>query len=263
MTATATAALPAGRVAHPAAEGLRTGPTLVLFAAFVLGFLVALRLDSAAGAELHLAVGIGTWAFLLGALTLQSPRVRVQVAILVIIATTLEVVGSLVWGAYRYRLGDLPLFVPAGHGIFYLVALRTAALPWILRRQRGIVWTVSLAATAYMVWGLLRPPLPDLLGFVTWAILIRFMARGRAPLLYAVSFVLTMALELYGTSLGVWTWAPLLPGLWLPAGNPPTGVGAGYCVMDALTRRTVATFRRYRRTPPPPLAEPAGPVTTG
>lgn len=242
---------------------MTTKGTLILFAAFVAGFLVALRVDSTATAAVHLAVGLGTWAFLLAALALQPPAVRGQVAILVAIATALEVVGSLVWGAYRYRLGDLPLFVPAGHGIFYLVALRTAALPWLERHRRAIVIAVTLGATAYMVWGLLRPPLPDLLGFVTWAIFVRFMIRGRAPLLYAVSFVLTMALELYGTSLGVWTWAPLLPGLWLPAGNPPTGVGAGYCAMDALTRRTVATIRRYRRAPLALLPEPAGMGPTG
>ena len=259
MSAAADALHP-GRAPSRSAEDRPTRSTLILFAAFVVGFLVALRVDSTATPELHLAVGIGTWAFLLIALVLQSPAVRVQVAILIAIATTLEVVGSLIWGAYRYRLGDLPLFVPAGHGIFYLVALRTAALPWIVRHQRVIVWTISLAATAYMVWGLVRPPLPDLLGFVTWAIFVRFMARGRAPLLYAVSFVLTMALEFYGTSLAVWTWAPLLPGLWLPAGNPPTGVGAGYCVMDALTRRTVATIRRYRSgaVQRPEAADPVG-----
>lgn len=241
---------------------MTTRGTLVLFAAFVAGFLVALRVDSTATPAVHLGVGVATWMFLAVALALQSAAVRAQVAILIVIATTLEIVGSLVWGAYRYRLGDLPLFVPAGHGIFYLVALRTAGLPWLERRRRAIIATVAAAATAYMIWGLLRPPLPDLLGFVTWAIFLRFVVRGRAPLLYAVSFVLTMALELYGTSLGVWAWAPVLPGLWLPAGNPPTGVGAGYCVMDALTRRTVATIRRYRRAPLPPLPEPAGPLHT-
>ncbi|MSQ37794.1 MAG: hypothetical protein EXR61_05725 [Chloroflexi bacterium] len=65
------------------------------------------------------------------------------------------------------------------------------------------------------------------------------MLRGRHPLLYAVSFLLTTALELYGTSLGVWAWAPVLPGLMLPAGNPPAGIDAGYCAMDGLTRRIV------------------------
>lgn len=252
-----------GAVTTGATTRVTTRGTLILFGAFVAAFLVALRVDSTATAEVHLAVGIGTWAFLLVALALQPRAVRLQVAILMVIATTLEIVGSIVWGAYRYRLGDLPLFVPAGHGIFYLVALRTAALPWLEQHRRAIVTAVTLGATAYMVWGLLRPPLPDLLGFVTWAIFLRFVVRGRAPLLYAVSFVLTMGLELYGTSLAVWTWAPLLPGLWLPAGNPPTGVGAGYCAMDALTRRTVATIRRHRRTAAFPRSDPVGSLPAG
>jgi len=165
----------------------------------------------------------------------------------VCVATALEIIGSLVWGAYRYRLGNLPLFVPAGHGLFYLAALRTASLPLLQRHARRIVIAVTGTATAYMVWGLLRPPLPDLLGFVTWAVFIRFIVRGRFPLLYAVSFVLTMGLELYGTGWGIWRWSPVLPGLLLPAGNPPTGIGAGYAAMDGLTRRIVGRIARLRR----------------
>ena len=73
-------------------------------------------------------------------------------------------------------------------------------------------------------------------------------------LLYAVSFVMTTALELYGTGLGIWTWSPVLPVLMLPAGNPPTGIGAGYAAMDALTRRIIARIERGRA--PRRLAEP-------
>jgi hypothetical protein len=32
----------------------------------------------------------------------------------------------------------------------------------------------------------------------------------------------------------------------LPAGNPPTGIGAGYAAMDALTRRIVGRIQRSR-----------------
>jgi hypothetical protein len=131
-----------------------------------------------------------------------------------------------------------------------LAALRAASLPLLQRHARRIVVGVTLAATAYMVWGLLRPPLPDLLGFVTWAVFIRFIVRGRYPLLYAVSFVLTLALELYGTGWGIWRWAPVLPGLLLPAGNPPTGIGAGYAAMDGLTRRIVGRIARGRSMAP-------------
>jgi hypothetical protein len=221
------------------------------FAAFVA---IALPLDRATSMLEQSALGLTAWVFLAIALRLQQPAVRVQVAALVVLATLLEIIGSIVWGAYRYRLENLPLYVPAGHGLFYLAALRVASLPLLERHARRIVVAVTAGATLWMLYGLARPPLPDLLGFVTWAIFIRFIVRGRYPLLYAVSFAMTTALELYGTGLGIWRWAPLLPGLMLPAGNPPTGIGAGYAAMDALTRRIVARLRA-RPSKEPELAE--------
>jgi len=212
-----------------------------LFAAFVA---VALPLDRATSAIEQSVLGLTAWAFLLIALRLQPPAVRLQVATLVVLATLLEIIGSIVWGAYRYRLENLPLYVPAGHGLFYLAALRVASLPLLERHARSVVIGVTGGATIWMLYGLARPPLPDLLGLVTWAVFIRFIVRGRYPLLYAVSFAMTTALELYGTGLGIWRWAPVLPGLILPAGNPPTGIGAGYAAMDALTRRIVGWLRR-------------------
>jgi hypothetical protein len=211
---------------------------------------VALPLDRTTSSLEQSALGLIAWVFLAIALWLQPPAVRIQVAALVVLATLLEIVGSIVWGAYRYRLGNLPLYVPAGHGLFYLAALRVASLPVLERHARRIVIAVTAGATLWMLYGLARPPLPDLLGFVTWAIFIRFIVRGRYPLLYAVSFAMTTALELYGTGLGIWRWAPVLPGLMLPAGNPPTGIGAGYAAMDALTRRIVGRLRRPHAVAP-------------
>ena len=186
--------------------------SLAFVGAFTAYWLLGLPLDSAGSASQQLLLSLSAWVFFAVVLALQSPAVRVQVITLVCVATVLEIVASIVWGAYRYRLGNLPLFVPAGHGLFYLAALRTASLPLLQRHARRIVVTVTAAATLYMLWGLVRPPLPDLLGFVTWAVFIRFIVRGRFPLLYAVSFVLTMALELYGTGWGIWRWSPVLPG---------------------------------------------------
>jgi len=215
----------------------------IAFAAFVA---VALPLDRATSVLEQSALGLTAWVFLAIALRLQPAAVRMQIAILVALATVLEIIGSIVWGAYRYRLENLPLYVPAGHGLFYLAALRVASLPLLERHARRIVMSVTAGATLWMLYGLARPPLPDLLGFVTWAVFIRFIVRGRFPLLYAVSFAMTTALELYGTGLGIWRWAPVLPGLMLPAGNPPTGIGAGYAAMDALTRRIVGRVRARR-----------------
>ena len=220
--------------------------TLLFAGAFTAFWLVALPLDGHTDALQQIALGLVAWLFLGIALYLQPPAIRLQVAVLVALATFLEVIGSIVWGAYHYRLDNLPLYVPAGHGLFYLSALRVASLPLLERHARTIVIAVTAVATGWMVRGLVAGPLPDLLGFVTWAIFIRFIVRGRYPLLYAVSFVMTMGLEFYGTGLGIWKWSPVLPVLMLPAGNPPTGIGAGYCAMDALTRRIVGRIRRAR-----------------
>ena len=229
--------------------------SIALVIAFTAYWLVALPLDSVSTMDQQLLLSLSAWAFLAIALALQTRAVRVQVITLVCVATVLEVIGSIVWGAYRYRLGNLPLFVPAGHGLFYLAALRTASLPLLQRHARSVVIAVTAGATLYMLWGLVRPPLPDLLGFVTWAVFIRFIARGRFPLLYAVSFVLTLGLELYGTGWGIWRWSPVLPGLLLPAGNPPTGIGAGYAAMDGLTRRIVGRIERARTKTAPAIEE--------
>ena len=233
--------------------------TVFLLISFVVFAGLALQIDRHTTLGEQLVVSAYAWAFLAVALWFQPPATQVQVTVLVVVATALECIGSLVWGAYTYRLGNLPLYVPAGHGIFYLCAMRTASMPILERHARTIVKAVAAGATVWMLYGLIARPLPDLLGFVTWAVFIRFIVRGRYPLLYSVSFAMTTALELYGTGLGIWTWSPVLPVLMLPAGNPPTGIGAGYAAMDALTRRIVARIERRSREPA--IAETPSSVT--
>jgi len=235
--------------------------SLALILSFVVFVAIALPLDRSSTPSQQLALSLLAWAFLGVALALQPGAIRIQIVALVAVATVLECVGSLLWGAYTYRLGNLPLYVPAGHGLFYLSALRAASLPLLRRHARAIVIAVTGGASAWMLYGLIARPLPDLLGFVTWAIFIRFIVRGRYPLLYAISFAMTTALELYGTGLGIWRWSPVLPVLMLPAGNPPTGIGAGYAAMDALTRRIVARIERARH-PEPAVVEAASPISS-
>src|SRR5438132_4010032 len=165
-----------------------TRGTIGLLVAFVAFIGVGLPLDRDIDAVQQTVVGLSAWLFLAIALALQPRDLRVQVLVLVGVATILEVIGSIVWGAYRYRLDNLPIYVPAAHGLFYLSALRAASLPIVQRHQHGIVIAVTIGATAYMLRNLVAFALPDLLGFVTWAIFIRFVVRGRAPALYAVSF---------------------------------------------------------------------------
>src|SRR4249919_3250031 len=97
-----------------------------------LGFPVAVAVITAAGLGLdHFAdrrfqnlLGLGAAAVLVLALRSFTPQERAQTVCLVLVGGCLEVVGSIIWGLYRYRLGNLPLFVPPGHGLVYLTGLR-------------------------------------------------------------------------------------------------------------------------------------------
>jgi hypothetical protein len=73
---------------------------------------------------------------------------------------------------------------------------------------------------------------PDLLGALCAAPLIYVLVRGRAPTLYAGVFLMVAFLELYGTAIGSWTWAELVPGTPVPAGNPPSGIAGAYVLFD-------------------------------
>jgi len=99
---------------------LTTRGSLALVFSFVVFVAIALPLDRSSTAAQQFTLSLLAWAFLAIALVLQPPAVRVQVVALVVVATVLECIGSLIWGAYTYRLDNLPLYVPAGHGLFYL-----------------------------------------------------------------------------------------------------------------------------------------------
>ena len=68
--------------------------------------------------------------------------------------------------------------------------------------------------------------------------------------LYATMFVLSLAMELYGTWIGNWAWAPRVPWLGLATINPPIAAGAFYCVLDLLvvmaTGKNALSLRRVR-----------------
>ena len=53
-------------------------------------------------------------------------------------------------------------------------------------------------------------------------------------MVYLAAFFITTWLELIGTAMGTWAWAPIDPVLSLPQGNPPSGVAAWYCLVDAV-----------------------------
>lgn len=214
----------------------RSQATIILAAVFGVYIALALYIDIGTNAAQQLVISATTWLFLALALGYSPREERLQVFVMIIVATIFECLCSLVWGVYVYRLDNLPFYVPPGHGLFYLMAIRLAELSRITRYGRWIVRGVVYGGIVHFIGNLLVFPQPDLLGLLNALIFLPFVMGKRYAHLYAVSFCLTMALEFYGTSLGNWAWMPAIPYVGISAANPPAFIGVGYCVMDAITR---------------------------
>ena len=211
-----------------------------------------LALDHYASYPEQLALGALTWAVLAAALTRVPAARRAQAIGVVIFATIGEVVGSLIWGVYTYRLHNLPLFVPPAHGLVYLTGLALATA--LARHGRVLVGVAAAAAATWGLLGLTVLPRRDVAGAVGVPLLLLFLWRGRNRAIYAAVFLVVASLELYGTAIGTWRWAPELPGLGIPDGNPPSGVASGYVWFDVMALLTAPVAlawlkRRASRTP--------------
>jgi hypothetical protein len=191
---------------------------------------VLLAIDTQVGLNVQLVLGAVTWLVLLAAIWPLVTIMRAQVIGVILFATVAEVIGSLIWGVYRYRLHNLPLFIPPAHGLVYLSGVALAAV--IPARP-----LVAIAAVGSIGWGLAGItvlPRLDIAGALCVPLLIAFLWRSRFRTAYAGVFVVVAALELYGTSIGVWRWASALPGLGIAQGNPPSGVASGYVWFDVM-----------------------------
>jgi hypothetical protein len=243
-----------GNAKHPLSAPL---PFAGMVLCVIAGFLA---LDHFANADEQLLLGAATWLILIASCVPLSREDRARALLVVVVATCAEVLGSIVLGAYTYRLENLPAFVPPGHGLVYLAGLRISQSEPVRRHARLFVGAVIAIVAAWGAAGLVLLGRTDALGALTGALLIYVLLRGRTSTLYAGVFLMVAFLEIYGTSIGAWHWAATAPDTPLPAGNPPSGIASIYVLFDisaiALAPRVLAAIDGLRRLPP--LARFAG-----
>lgn len=190
---------------------------------------------------------LGTCAFviLFVSTRFSPPSERRQVWTMVAVATCIEIWSSLIWGVYRYRFDNVPLFVPWGHGLVYLFALRAGRTPLMLRHGAAAARLALAAASLWALYGLTVEPIAfgrlDVLGALFWPVFVLFMRTSSAPV-FAAAFLATSILELIGTHLGNWTWQVYAPISHIPSGNPPSVISAGYCLMDFMAIQIAASL---------------------
>jgi hypothetical protein len=202
-------------------------------AAAIAAYLAALlAVDTQVTLHEQFALGALTWLVLVAVLRTLPVERRAQSVVVVCAATVAEVTGSILWGVYTYRLHNLPTFVPPAHGLVFVAGV---SLSQTLRRHAHVlVGFAALAAAAWGIAGLTVLSRTDAAGALGVPLLLAFLWRSRTRAAYAGVFVMVAALELYGTAIGTWRWAPALPGLGIPDGNPPSGVASGYVWFDVM-----------------------------
>lgn len=212
---------------------------------------VMLGVDQFVGLRGQLALGVLAFAILVAVCTRLAPELRLQAGLIVAVATCGEVMASLVWGLYTYRLENVPLFVPPGHALVYLGGLAVAHA--FAGRERLLTNAALVGVCAWAFAGVTVLPRTDWSGSAAAVAFALVLARRPRAHLYAGVFVVVAFLELYGTAIGTWAWAVEVPTLGVPQGNPPSGAAIGYVLMEATAVRIAwwgAGFVRAWRAAP-------------
>lgn len=207
---------------------------LTIVGVFVAWFTSVLLLDAGAGIWSQRALGAFSWLVLIALLRGEERAARFQVAVVVIFATAVEYTAAPLLGFYTYRLHNVPMFVPPGHGGLFLAALALGRSELVRRYGRVLVRLALVAGGTWAMWGVTFAARQDVFGLLLFGGFLCVVAHGRTPPVLASTFMLTAALELLGTSLGNWRWATEDPTGMFTIGNPPSGIAGGYIVFDVV-----------------------------
>lgn len=196
---------------------------------------ICLTTDGFAPQYMQYVLAFFGWLFLIAFLRGECKYVRTQVAVAIGFAVLGEYFASVYMKGYIYRFGNVPAYVPAGHGLVYLTAVALGRSGLFQRHARRIAVFVVSACGLWALWGLSGwTQRQDYIGAVLFVVFLCYLFKGRSPMVYLGAFFITSWLEIVGTSAGTWAWAVIDPASKLPQGNPPSGVAAWYCLVDAV-----------------------------
>ncbi|MDD1622083.1 MAG: hypothetical protein LUQ11_11445 [Methylococcaceae bacterium] len=196
---------------------------------------ICLTTDGFAPQPMQYVLAFFGWLFLIGFLRGECKYVRTQVAVAVIFAVVGEYFASVYMKGYIYRFGNVPAYVPAGHGLVYLTAVALGRSGLFQQHARRIAIFVVAVCGMWALWGVSNwTQRQDVIGALLFGVFLLYLFKGRSPMVYLGAFFITSWLEIVGTSAGTWAWAVIDPASKLPQGNPPSGVAAWYCLVDAV-----------------------------
>ena len=180
-------------------------------------------------------VNLWCWGLFFAIFVIADRKERIEMIAVVAIATPMELFFSEIWLIYEYQRDLMPLFVPAGHYFLFDLGRRGATQIKDNFALFALIPFIPLVAYGVYTGG-------DTSGLILLILVLVFTKWGPQPRLYAVMVWAALAMEIWGTYLGNWSWSPNVPWTGLTAWNPPLLVGAFYCFGDLLVNLCVEKF---------------------
>jgi len=193
-----------------------------------------LFIDTDSSLWLQNILGFCAWGVLLFFLLFESRLVQGQILVAVLFDTAGEYFSSVFMEGYTYRLSNVPAFVPPGHGLVYLSAVALGRSLLFAHYRKSLLYFAVISGTFWSVWGVLFAAQQDVYGALLFIIFLLALHFGRSTMVYLGAYYITSYLEWVGTWVGTWQWTAIDPIFGLTQGNPPSGVAAWYCLVDAV-----------------------------
>jgi hypothetical protein len=162
-------------------------------------------------------------------------RLKMMMLLATIIGLGLEIIGSILLGAYVYRLGNVPFYVPLGHAVIVALVHNFYKEKFIHQNAHyltpiGYALCISLSLYSLIVYN-------DRAGMLLFMGFIVLLQGMKQKLSHLISFLFCYYLEMFGTQMQTWTWYSALghhPS-WPHIANPPPGIGTAYLMLHVLT----------------------------
>ena len=127
-------------------------------------------------------MGLIAWTFLFGLLWGENKEVRMQVIIAVAFATLGEHFASIYMQGYTYRFGNVPAYVPPGHGMVYLTAVALARSGFFLTHARKIAMFVVVTCGAWSAGDQCYPRKAIKSVALLFCVFLIYLFKGRSPM---------------------------------------------------------------------------------
>jgi hypothetical protein len=173
---------------------------------------------------------LAVFAYLFYKATDRSRELMINAVLIGILG---ECLFSLGFDMYTYRLENVPVYVPPGHAIIYIVTVYFCRDKYVKKHKTNLEKWLSICVFLYAFCFLILRS--DVFGFIlTLLTLYLLKNKPRERLFYYSMYAVVAVLEIIGTTYKCWYWPDSAFGIFklIKSANPPSGISFFYFGLD-------------------------------